>query len=77
MLRRAPTEIVVKMEEIDEMIAEMNNRAGNATQEINTNADTMVRTRIGAPPPRIHMTQAKDTQGELPNSSDSTSVTTL
>ncbi|CAG9535507.1 unnamed protein product [Cercopithifilaria johnstoni] len=63
MLRRQPTEIVLKLDEIDEMIMEIKKHAAGEGEEVEkVLAQTAVRSRIGAPSPRIRMTQATDTQ---------------
>lgn len=95
MLRRQPTEIVVKLEEIDEMITEMKKQtAGVCFQKTafilvmnnihfvmlqkdeegeKTLSQAAVRSRIGAPSPRIRIVQATDTQ-LVGTSSDSPSL---
>uniref|UniRef100_A0A0R3RS95 Cell division cycle protein 26 homolog n=1 Tax=Elaeophora elaphi TaxID=1147741 RepID=A0A0R3RS95_9BILA len=68
MLRRQPTEIVLKLDEIDEMIMEIKKQAagvhfsdeGEEVEKVLT--QNVARSRIGAPSPRIRMTQAADTQ---------------
>ncbi|VDK77062.1 unnamed protein product [Litomosoides sigmodontis] len=62
MLRRQPTEIVLKLDEIDEMIMEMKKRVAVEGEEVEVLTQNAARTRIGAPSPRIRMTQASDTQ---------------
>ncbi|VDK63983.1 unnamed protein product [Onchocerca ochengi] len=63
MLRRPPTEIVLKLEEIDEMIMEIKKQAADKSEEVEKSlTQSAVRSRIGAPSPRIRMTQTADTQ---------------
>ncbi|EFO19649.1 hypothetical protein LOAG_08842 [Loa loa] len=63
MLRRQPTEIVLKLEEVDEMIMEIKKKAAGEGEEVEkAMTQTAVRSRIGAPSPRIRMAQATDTQ---------------
>uniref|UniRef100_A0A915PCE5 Uncharacterized protein n=1 Tax=Setaria digitata TaxID=48799 RepID=A0A915PCE5_9BILA len=63
MLRRQPTEIVLKLDEIDEMIMEIKKRAVSEGEEMDKGlTHSVVRSRIGAPSPRIRMMQATDTQ---------------
>lgn len=61
MLRRQPTEIVLKLEEVDEMIMEIKKQAASEGEEVEKAlSQTAVRSRIGAPSPRIRMAQATD-----------------
>ncbi|KAL3990503.1 Anaphase-promoting complex APC subunit 1 family protein [Acanthocheilonema viteae] len=63
MLRRQPTEIVLKLDEIDEMMIEIKKRAAGENEEVEkVLTQNVVRSRIGAPSPRIRMMQATDTQ---------------
>ncbi|EJW86846.1 hypothetical protein WUBG_02244 [Wuchereria bancrofti] len=73
MLRRPPTEIVLKLEEVDEMIMEIKKQAASEGEEVEKAlSQTAVRSRIGAPSPRIRMAQATDTQLAGTSGSDST-----
>ncbi|KAM3727403.1 Gamma aminobutyrate transaminase 3, chloroplastic [Dirofilaria immitis] len=73
MLRRQPTEIVLKLEEVDEMIMEIKKQATDESEKVEkASTQTVVRSRIGAPSPRIRMTQATDTQ--LAGTSDGAST---